>query len=696
MEPVHGTLHGGRGRLLQSAAPPRAACRGLLTLAALAALYAAAASARPLVADDLYRLQEVADPQFSPDGEWIAYTVSTPDRAADADRTHVWLARWDGREAIQATRSAASEHTPRWSPAGGQLAFLSDRADTKAGDQIWLLDLAGGEAQQRSHFASPVTGFAWSPDGKRIVFSAQVPAVPDEDPDKPAPIVIDRLQFKSDDAGYLRGERSHLFLMDVGSGAVTALTDGAYDELHPAWSPDGGQIVFLSKRGADPDATNNWDLYSIAPQAGAVARALTTNPGADGDADDSWLSGPPRFSADGRRIAYLAGGAPADLWYGLAQVGVIDAAAGRPAELPTARLDRNTLEPRWSADGEWLYFRLEDDMSMVLARVRLADGHVERLTAPGGVVSEYDVSRQGRVVVVRGASTQPGELAALDRGGLRRLSHHNDAWLAGVELAAARTISANSTGGLEVHALLLEPQGRPPGTRLPTLLRLHGGPVSQHQQDFDFQLQLFAANGYAVVAPNPRGSTGRGYAYQRALFANWGTADVPDVLAITDRVVADGIADPERLGVGGWSYGAILTNYVIAMDTRFKAATSGAGMANMLGGYGTDQYVREWETELGLPWEQPDTWLKLSYAFLHADRIRTPTLFLCGADDFNVPLPATEQMYQAVRRVGVPARLVIYPGQHHHLARPSLRVDRLQRYLDWYGRYLGVSSAAAP
>jgi dipeptidyl aminopeptidase/acylaminoacyl peptidase len=696
MEPVHGTLHSGRRRLLQSGAQARAASRRLLILAALAALPVTLASARPLVADDLYRLQEIADPQFSPDGQWIAYTVTSPDRAADADRTHVWLASWDGRETRQATRSAAGEHAPRWSPDGRMLAFLSDRTDEKAGDQIWLLDRAGGEAQQRSHFASAITGYAWSPDGKRIVFTAQVPAAPDEDPEKPAPIVIDRLQFKSDDAGYLRGERSHLFLMDVASGTVTPLTEGAYDELHPAWSPDGTQIAFISKRGADPDATNNWDLYLIAPQPGAAARQLTTNPGADGDADDAWLSGSPRFSADGKRIAYLAGGAPADLWYGLAQVGVIDTAGGRPAVLPTAALDRNTLEPRWSPDGKWLYFRLEDDMSMVLARVRLADGHIERLTPSGGVVSEFALGPQGRVAVVHGTSLQPGELAVLERGGLRRLSHHNDAWLAGVDLAAARPISAASTGGIAVHALLFEPQGRAAGERVPTLLRLHGGPVSQHQQDFDFQLQLFAASGYAVVAPNPRGSTGRGYAYQRALFANWGAADVPDVLAITDRVVADGIADPARLGVGGWSYGSILTNYVIAMDTRFKAATSGAGMANMLGGYGTDQYTRDWETELGLPWEHPDLWLKLSYAFLHADRIRTPTLFLCGADDFNVPLPATEQMYQAVRRVGVPTQLVIYPGQHHQLARPGLRVDRLQRYLDWYRRYLGVNSAAAP
>lgn len=641
-------------------------------------------------------MQELSDPQFSPDGEWIAYTVATPDREADADRTDVWLASWDGKESLQLTRSAANEHTARWSPDGRQLAFLSDRADAEAGDQIWLIDRAGGEAQQRSHFATAITAYDWSPDGKRIVFAASMPAKPTEDADKPAPIVIDRLQFKSDDGGYLRSERSHLYLMDVATGAVTPLTDGPHDDLQPAWSPDGSQIAFVSKRGADPDATDNWDVYLIAPRPGAVARQLTTSPGADGDADGAWLNGPPRFSADGQRVAYLAGGAPQDLWYGLAQVGVMDVAGGRPATQPTVALDRNTLEPHWSADGKWLYFRLEDDASMVLARVRLADGRVERLTAPGGVVSEFDVGARGRVALLRGTSTQPAELMALERGELRPLSHHNDAWLAGVTLAPARMVAASAPGGADVHALLLEPPGRTPGARVPAILWLHGGPVSQHQFEFDFRLQLLAAQGYAVIAPNPRGSTGRGYAYQRALFARWGEVDVPEVLAITDRVVADGIADPARLGVGGWSYGAILTNYVIASDTRFKAATSGAGMANMLGGYGTDQYVREWEAELGLPWQDTDRWLRLSFAFLHADRIRTPTLFLCGADDFNVPLPASEQMYQALRRLGVPTQLVIYPGQHHHLARPALRVDRLQRYLDWYARYLGVSSASGP
>jgi dipeptidyl aminopeptidase/acylaminoacyl peptidase len=200
--------------------------------------------------------------------------------------------------------------------------------------------------------------------------------------------------------------------------------------------------------------------------------------------------------------------------------------------------------------------------------------------------------------------------------------------------------------------------------------------------------QLLAASGNAVVAANPRGSSGRGEAFSKAIFADWGNKDVEDVVAAVDHALASGIGDPERLGIGGWSYGGILTNYVIARETRFKAATSGAGISNILAGYGTDMYVRDYEAELGPPWVKPDVWIKLSYPFLHADRITTPTLFLCGEKDFNVPLLNSEQMYQALRSLGRDTQLVIYPGQYHGLTRPSFVRDRYERYLAWYAGHL--------
>ncbi len=662
-----------------------------------AVLLALPAFARPLAAEDFYRLQTVGDPHISPDGVWVVYTVTSQQREDDKEDQNIWLVRWNGRENLRLTNTPFAEHSPRWSPDGQYIAFLSDRGGAQAGDQIWLLNRAGGEARQLSHFASEITSFAWSPDGSRIVFSAEVipPAQVGSDP--PKPIVIDRLQFKSDEEGYLRAERKHLFLLDASTGETAQLTNDAYDELQPTWSPDGSQIVFLSKRGEDPDSHANWDLYRVDARAGSIPQQLTTSSGTDGDPLEDWGSRTPVFSPDGKHVAYMAAGDPADLWYSLIQVGVIPTGGGE-ATLPTSKLDRNTLDPQWSPDGRWIYFRLEDDLSMVLARMRVRDGRVDRLTLPGGVVSEFDVGsssrRRGtRVVAVRSTADRPAEIVAVEGRTLRQLTHHNDAWLQDVELAQARAIQFESTDGLTIHGLMLLPSGSAPIGRKPTVLCLHGGPVAQHQYEFDFEWQLLAANGYVIVAPNPRGSSGRGYEFQKMLFADWGNADVPDVLAAADYVVSIGIADPQSLGVGGWSYGAILTDYVIASDTRFKAATSGAGMGNMVAGYGDDQYVREWELELGLPWEQTDRWVRLSAPFLHADRITTPTLFMVGSEDHNVPPIGSEQMYEALRRLHVPTELVIYPGENHGLSRPSFRVDRVQRYLDWYGRYLESQEA---
>lgn len=671
-----------------------ATCFGILVM------LPAVPQARPPAIDDLYALRDVSDPRISPDGRWVAHTLTTTDRERDADDSDVWMTSWDGKQQVRLTNSPEIEYHARWSPDGQRLAFLSDRAEPGGGHQVWLLDLRAGEAERLTEVPGGVTDFAWSPDGKRLALVAETdPHAPD--PDAPAPIVVDRLYFKLDEVGYLTTARSHLFLLDISTRTLTQITEGRYDEWGPAWSPDGHSLAFVSKRGHDPDATNNMDIYVMEARAGAELRQVTTNPGADGEgAQDSSYGGvPPDWSPDGARLAYLHGGAPEDIWYGLVQVGLVGAGGGGEAALPTRGADRNTYQPRWSPDGRTVYFLLEDDRSVQLARVRSRGGAIERLTPAGSTIYTYDLGPGQRVAVLLTRSDQPSEIWVLERGRLRQLTRHNDEWLRGVELARAEEISFRSADGQEIRGLLMKPPGYRAGTRVPALLSLHGGPVSQFQHEFDFEWQLLAAQGYAIIGPNPRGSSGRGYAFQRMLFADWGFADVPDVLAAVDHVVAAGIADPDRLGVGGWSYGGILTNYVIASDPRFRGAISGAGMSNMLGGYGIDQYIREWELELGLPWENTELWLRLSYPFLHADRIRTPTLFMCGELDLNVPLAASEQMYAALRRLGVPTQLVIYPGEFHSPALPSFRYDALARYLAWYDRYIKLpveSPARAP
>jgi dipeptidyl aminopeptidase/acylaminoacyl peptidase len=243
--------------------------------------------------------------------------------------------------------------------------------------------------------------------------------------------------------------------------------------------------------------------------------------------------------------------------------------------------------------------------------------------------------------------------------------------------------------------MLLRPAGLRPGVRYPAIVRLHGGPAYQFSHEFLFEWQLLAAHGYAVIAINPRGSTGRGFDFSRAIAGNTGDLDVKDVLRGVDYVLAqEGWIDPERLGIGGRSYGSILTNYVIASDTRFKAAVSGSGTSNYLGTYGHDEYTREYELEFGTPWKNLDTYERVAYPFLHADRIRTPTQFYCAMKDFNVPCLGSEQMYQALRSLAVPAELILYPNENHDMKVPSYLEDRQRRALEWYDRFLKPPSTS--
>ena len=659
----------------------RTLAAALLAPALAARLGAQAPSpAQPFALDDVLRVRDVSDPQIAPDGRWVVYTVSTADTAEDRDRTAVWMTSWDGARSVRLTGSKQGETAPRWSPDGRWLAFLSSRDDDHT--QLWLLDRLGGEGRKLTTLPSDVDDYAWAPDGKRLALVVQ-----DADtgkPKTPTPIVIDRFQFKQDEGGYLGKERRHLYVLDVESGKTTIFTPGDYDELLPAWSPDGKSLAFVSKRHPDSDRDNNWDVYVIDAAPGAAPRQLTTFPGPDGDPD---TGSRPAWSPDGRTIAYLQGGAPGLIYYAVQKLAVVPAAGGAPRVL-TAALDRNVGSPAWSSDGSSLYFLLEDDRTVALARVPAAGGPVDRVVSGPRVVSAFTTAPDGKVAVLASTPLAPAEVFALEDGALRPLSRQNDEWLSHVQLGSVEPIGFKSRDGTAVNGFVVKPAGFDPGKRYPTILRIHGGPVSQFQYEFDFQLQTLAGHGYAVVVANPRGSSGRGERYATAIYADWGNKDAQDVLAAVDYAVAQGVADPARLGVGGWSYGGILTNYVIAQDRRFKAAVSGAGASNILAGYGTDQYVREYEAELGVPWKTTATWVRLSFPFLHADRIATPTLFLCGDKDFNVPLLNSEQMYQALRSLGVETELVIYPGQHHGITKPGYRRDRLARYLAWYDKHL--------
>jgi dipeptidyl aminopeptidase/acylaminoacyl peptidase len=324
--------------------------------------------------------------------------------------------------------------------------------------------------------------------------------------------------------------------------------------------------------------------------------------------------------------------------------------------------------------------------------VPAAGGPVEKLTTGRRVVASPSVRKDGAMALLSTTGTEPAEVYALENGNLRRLSHENDAWVNGLQLAATEDFSCTAKDGTEVHGLMVKPPSYVAGRKYPTFLFIHGGPNGQDEHSFSFDRQFFAANGFVVLAVNYRGSSGRGSAYQKAIFADWGHKEVVDLLAAVDHAIAIGVADPDKLVIGGWSYGGILTDYTIATDTRFKAAVSGAGSALQLTMYGMDQYISQYELELGPPWKSLEPWIKVSYPFLHADRIKTPTLFLGGEKDFNVPVGGGEQMYQALKSLGLDTQLVIYPGQYHGITTPSYVRDRLERYLAWFTAHLGAKT----
>ena len=663
---------------------------GFGLLFSVVSLFAQAPAKRPLKAEDIFRMLQVRDPHVSPDGKFVAYTVTSIDRDADKRVNAVWMVNWEGTEDVQLTFGEKSASTPRWSPDGKYLAFLSARApDDKT--QVWVLDRRGGEARQLTNVKGEIDSYDWSPDSKRLVLSMsesdEDKAAPGAKPKAPKPIVLDRYHFKRDIEGYLTTQSyGQLYLFDIESKKLEAITgEKNFDESDAVWSPDGSHIAFISNHAKDPDQSGTSDIFIVESRAGAQARKLLTINSAGGQRLV--------WSPDGKQLAFLQGIEPKYSAYGMGVVAMVPVAGGTPVVL-TAKLDRGVSGAEFTPDGAALTVLVEDDRRSYVGKVPAGGGNVERLGKSDVVLSDVE-SSGGHMAALGATDTSAPEIYAVENGDPRKLTSHNDALLGELQLGAVEDISFKSKDGAEIHGMVVKPPSFEAGKKYPTLLWIHGGPNGQDDHALEFSLyplqferQLLAAQGYVVLAVNYRGSSGRGSEFTRSIFADWGNKEVADLLGGIDYAVAKGIADPDRLGIGGWSYGGILTDYTIASDPRFKAAISGAGSANQISMYGSDQYIFQYNNEIGPPWKSQDLWVKISYPFFHADRIHTPTLFMGGEKDFNVPIIGSEQMFQALRTLGVPTQLVVYPGQFHLFTRPSYQYDRLQRYIAWYEKYL--------
>jgi dipeptidyl aminopeptidase/acylaminoacyl peptidase len=637
-------------------------------------------SQRLLKPADIYKLKSVSDPRVSPDGKWVAYVLSTPDSAKDKSDSDIWMISWDGSESVKLTASPEGESRPRWSPDGKYLTFLSSRYDTKS-SQIWKMDRRGGEASKLTELKYSIGDYVWSPDSKKILLSIEDQESSDEAEKKKSakPIKIDRYHFKSDGDGYLERKRNHLYVFDVETKKLDTLTRGDYDENEASWSPDSKKILFVSNRTADADRNTNSDLWVMEAKKGATMKQLTTWGGTDYGA---------QWSPDGKWIAYLKSQKVEYSMYDQAQLALIPAEGGEPKIL-NGKLDRDISTPHWSPDSQSILLTVDDDRRTYIASYDL-NGNMKPIVKADRVFSALNNNAKANWVCLSSDIQTPNEVYVIENGSARKLTHLHEEFFKGITLASAEPFNSRSSDGTDVGSLLYRPYGKSKTEKLPLILWIHGGPTAQDDFSFDFISQLFAANGYAVAQVNYRGSSGRGLAYCEAISGDWGNKEVKDLLGAVDHLIKTGVADPDKLAIGGWSYGGILTDYVTASDPRFKAAASGAGSALQLSMYGTDQYVLQYEKELGQPWKNLDKWMKVSYPFFQVEKIKTPTLYMVGEKDFNVPAAGGEQMYQALKSLGVPTEFIIYPGQHHGIGVPSYQVDRYTRYLDWYQKYLAM------
>jgi dipeptidyl aminopeptidase/acylaminoacyl peptidase len=651
------------------------------------------ATPRTLAVDDYFGIRDVGDPQVSPDGRWVAYAVTTRDLEKDETKSRIWMVPTAGGKPAPMTAQEKSASRPRWSPDGRYLAFLAAAEDSET--QIWTLFREGGDSLAVTDTVQGVNSYEWSPDGKQMVLVLQDPKPEDLEKKKgdkekektPPPWVITRRQFKRDYVGYLDSRRTHLYVLDIESKKMTQITSGDFDHSQPVWSPDGKLIAFTSNRTADPDSNYNTDIWVVAadnPDRGQTLLQITTNTGPDTS---------PTWSPDGELIAHVSATDTEAMLYATNHLAVASARGG-DVKVLTRELDRNVFRPRFSVDGRSIFFVLEDSGELSLARIAPRGGAIERVIGGPRSVAAYSEGARGPIAALISEPHLPPEVFVLDDGTVRRLTHTNDGLLEGLRLGEVENVHFESADGTQIEGFVVKPPGFDPSFRYPAILRIHGGPQSQYDFAFHFEAQLFAADGYVVVLPNPRGSTGYGQDFCHAIWQGWGGVDFEDVMAAVDDAVERGYADPERLGVGGWSYGGMLTNHVITKTDRFKGAYTGASATLYVVNYGHDEYQRWWESELGLPWRNRELWEKLS-PFNQVEKVVTPTLIVGGEQDWNVPIINSEQLYMALKRLGKTTELVVYPGEYHVFSTPSYNKDLYERFLAWFEKYVkGVEPTA--
>ena len=647
---------------------------------------------RGMVPDDLFRIRFVSDAQISPDGLWVAFVLTTLSEDKDEYLSNIWLVSAAGGEPRRFTTGPRRDTLPRWSPDGSRLAFVSEREAGRKG-QLHVMPAGGGEPVRLTDLRHGVGAPEWSPDGTRLVFAARVGGPPEpvteEDKRKSKPArVITAMKYRFNGEGFIYDRRSQIFVVSADGGEPRQLTEGEYDHVDPAWSPDGRWIAFGAARHDERDHDDAADIWLVAAEGGP-ARRLTAPAGP---------AAHPAFSPAGDTVAYV--GRPARNASGRnIRVFTEPVAGGVPRTL-TADFDRSCsplgVRPLWSRDGGALTFAAEDQGSLGVYRVGAGGGPVTRIVSGERVVTGFSLSRDDAAVAfVASEPDSPAEVfvAGTDGGAERRLTNVNREWTCEVALGRPERFRFERAG-MTVDAWIMKPVGFEPERRYPLLLNVHGGPHAQYGYPFFDEFQVQVGAGYGVLYTNPRGSQGYGEAFTRAVVGDWGGGDVADVEAGLDEALRrfDWI-DPERLGLLGGSYGGFVTSWIVGHSTRFRAACSERAVNSHVTMFGSSDIGHIFNVlELGgvLPWEDMARYLERS-PLTYARDITTPLLIMHSEDDLRCPIGEAEQLFVALKTLRRDVVFVRFPDENHELSRsgkPRHRLERFRIILDWFEKFL--------
>lgn len=668
-----------------------------------------AVSKRVMTAEDLYNFELITGSEISPDGKNVVFSVQWVNKKNEKKFSNLWMTSSRGGHLRQFTFGDWVDSTPKWSPDGKLIAFLSNRKSDKQ-SQLYIIPLEeGGEAWQLTDMKGHLGAFEWSPDGKKIVCEftkkdqEELDREKDEQKRKLGVVArhITRAFFKRDGEGFLSKERQHLWTIDTTTGKDKQLTrSDFYDEHNPRWSPNREQILFLSNRAADPDFDPDAVELFVMPANGGEFRKIETPVGEKSGAS---------FSPDGRWIAYFGKDGRGVRWHNSGVWIVPSDGSAAPKNLTAAydfNVDGSTindvtglphLPAVWSPDGAQIYFQVAYHGDTVLKAVSV-NGAVTDIVDDHGAVGLYTFDRQHSTLTFFHADLKdPGQLWSknLKTGALRKLTHLNENWLRNVDLGAVEETWFTGASGNDLHGWIVKPPKFNEKKTYPSILEIHGGPITQYGNLFMHEFYTLAAQGYVVYFCNPRGGDGYGEAHTQAIWNNWGTVDYDDVMAWADVLAQKAYIDKNRMGVTGGSYGGYMTNWIIGHTTRFEAAVTQRCVSNLISMWGSSDFNWSFQMIFGdkTPWEDDESLLNYwrQSPIKYIKNAKTPTLVIHNESDDRCDIEQGEQVFVALKKLGVETEFVRFPEEPHGLSRvgrTDRRIVRLQHIARWFNRYL--------